>query len=190
MYLVFRRTFLRWGRQVGLGGLVKVWQTEGALVMSASPGQGADTQIHGGAFYQSRLLFPSRAGSCPALAGGGDRAPTRGGRGCSCDPKSLKAQPFTLVGVEEVKRCSKYDGCSCPNSESVLVVSRNPKCLFPVVQKHTSPPKAKPNPTKTPSDGDIFQVVSISVGGSLFLFTFRCCWSKRVLNEEYEAPVM
>lgn len=123
---------------------MKVWQMEGALVMSASPGQGAGTQIRGGAFYQSRLLFPSRAGSCPALAGGGDRAPTRGGRGCSCDP-SLKAQPFTLVGVEEVKRCNKYDGCSCPNSESVLVISRNPKCLFPVVQKHTSPQsKTKP----------------------------------------------
>lgn len=58
---------------------MKVWQMEGVLVMSALPGQGAGTQIHGGALYQSQLQLPSCAESRPALAGGGDCPCTRSG---------------------------------------------------------------------------------------------------------------
>lgn len=45
------------------------------------------------------------------------------------------------------------------------VISRN-KTLVSSVSK-TTPLKAKPNTTKTPSDGDVFHAVSISVVGGL-----------------------
>lgn len=121
-YRVFKRMFSEWWCQVRLGGVGKVWQTEGVLVVSAFLVK--EQSLHTNTWWS---LIPVPA----AVTLLGQELLCSGWRWWQCSSmavakavlgtQSLKAQPFTLVPVANVKRLSKYDGCSCSKSECVLV---------------------------------------------------------------------